>query len=176
MRNWTVAVITIITITLPAGSVWSKTIDAKYKSIREVCLFSPTLTPANSPLAIQSMGEEIFDASDYSDDLMRDFEKGFAAPTSTTSIGLVGAPAIATQTISLKGIYDLRWRSDINGKYGIIPNGIDSDETELEFRGGLGKAEYGRAEYLRPKFRLSGVSGVGVERNNGFVAGFDLKY
>ena len=150
MRNWAIAGVAIAL--LPGSAV-----GAAYKSVQEICLFSPTVLPADSALAIRSLG------SDY--DFVRQFKTGLAGKTPSASKG--GAAMIATTTISLKGIYQLLWYPDSQGKIGELDGASDFD-----FRANAG---YGSADDFRTRFRFSGISSVGVERN-GFVAGFDMKY
>ena len=171
MRNWAIAG---VVIALLAGSVSSKAVETTYKGVKEVCLFSPTVPPANSALAIQSIGEETFQRPDYGYDFVHDFDAGFAGRAPTASRTIIGSPAIATAAISLRGINEPLRHSNTDGKNGDIPGGTDGDGP-FGFRGDARNAEYGSAEYFGPRFKVSGISGAGVERN-GFVAGFNFKY
>jgi hypothetical protein len=166
MRNWAIGG---IAITLLTGSASSMALGATYISVKEVCLFSPTMPPANSTLAIQSIGEGAFHGPDYGYDFVRDLKTGFAGQASTGPGGIIGSSAVATAAISLKGIYEPLWHSTVNGKDGDISEG---DGANFEFRGDTENVAYSSGG---PKFTISGVSGVGVERN-GFVAGFNFKY
>ena len=99
MRNWAIAG---IAIALLAGSAGSKAIGATYTSVKEVCLFSPTVPPANSTLAIQSLGDGTH-GPDYGYDLVRDFKTGFTSQARTPS-GVTRSSAITPIAISLSGI------------------------------------------------------------------------
>ena len=152
MRNWAIAGVAIAL--LPGSAV-----GAAYKSVKEICLFSPTVLPADSALAIRSLG------TDY--DFVHEFKTGLAGKAPNAS--REGASAmIATATITLKDIYEPLWYPDSQGKIGDVHGASDFD-----FRANAG---YGSADDFRTRFRFSGISSsVGVERN-GFVAGFDMKY
>jgi hypothetical protein len=153
MRNLAIAGVAIALLT---GSASSKVAESTYQSVKEVCLFSPTVPPADSSLAIRNMG------TDY--DFVREFKTGLAGKAPNASKG--GASAmIATATLSLKGIYEPLWYPDSQGKIGEIDGASDFD-----FR-----ANAGSADDSGTRFRVSGISSVGVE-TNGFVAGFDMKY
>ena len=70
-------------------------------------------------------------------------------------------------TISLRGINLPLWYPDSDGKIGDVDGAADFD-----FRAYAGS---GSADDFRPRFRVSGIPSIGVERN-GFVAGFEMKY
>ena len=170
MRNWAFVG---VAIALFAGSAWAEPNAATtYKSVKEVCLFSPTVPPANSTLAIQSVGEGTFHGSDHGYDFVRDFKTGFVGQGPAASGRRIGSSDVATAAISLKRVYEPSWHFNIDGKDGDIPGATDRDGANFDFRG---NAEGGSAEYFGSRFKVSGVSGVGVERN-GFVAGFNFKY
>lgn len=169
MRNWAFVG---VAIALFAGSAWAEPIATTYKSVKEVCLFSPTVPPANSTLAIQSVGEGTFHGPDHGYDFVRDFKTGFVGQGPAASGRRIGSSDVATAAISLKRVYEPSWHFNIDGKDGDIPGATDRDGANFDFRG---NAEGGSAEYFRSRFKVSGVSGVGVERN-GFVAGFNFKY
>ena len=69
MRTWAIAGVAIAL--LPGSAV-----GGAYRSVKEVCLFSPTVPPADSALAIRSMG------ADY--DFVREFKTGLARVTRPT--------------------------------------------------------------------------------------------
>ena len=150
MRTWAIAG---VVIALLPGSA----ICAAYRSVKEVCLFSPTVPPADSALAIRSMGD------DY--DFVREFKTGLASKAPNASKGLASA---TIATISLKGINLPLWYPDSDGKIGDVDGA-----TDFDFRAAY--AGSGSADDFRPRFRVSGISSIGVERN-GFVAGFEMKY
>jgi hypothetical protein len=151
MRNW--ALVGVAAALLPGCAF-----GATYKGVKEVCLFSPTLLPADSALAITSIGP------DY--DFVHGFRAGSEGRAANGSKELAGG-SIATTTMFLKGIYEPHWYPGSDGKL----EDIDSS-SGFDFPA---NAESGTANEVGPKFKFSGVSSVGVE-SNGFVAGFDMKY
>ena len=151
MRNWAIAGVAIAF--LPGSAV-----GEAYQSIDRVCLFSPNVPPADSTLAIRSVG------TNY--DFVREFKTGFAGKAPNAS-NEVASTMTTTATISLKGIYEPIRYPDTESKIGEIDGA-----TDFDFRANAG---YGTADEFRTRFRLSGISSVGVE-SNGFVAGFDMKY
>ena len=150
MRIWAIAGVAIAL--LPGSAV-----GATYQSVKEVCLFSATVLPADSELAIRSVG------TDY--DFVREFKTGLAGKASSATVG--GASMIATATISLKGLYDPMRYSNSGSRIGGIEGAPDFDFSA--------NSGYVSAEDFRTRFWLSGISSVGIE-SNGFVAGFDMKY
>lgn len=161
MRNWKTAG---IAIALLCGSAWAKT-DSDYRSVQEICLFSPFLAPAESPVALRSL--DLFGDAANGYDFVHDIAM---APATRSDAAIFrsarGAPVAAGSP--LKGVYELRdgdWRASAG-----IVFGSERDWTSFALNGGAGAAGDGKMT-----FGLSSVPSVGVE-HNGFVAGFDMKF
>ena len=161
-----------VVIAFVAGSAPSEAVETTYKSVKEVCLFSPTVPPANSALAVQNMGGGTFDRANSGYELLRDFEAQFAGQAPVPSGTIIGRPATATAAIFLNGIYVSLRYSGMDGKDG--DTGM-AEGAGASFSRDARNAETGSPEDPRPRFKVSGVSGMGIERN-GFVAGFNFKY
>jgi hypothetical protein len=160
MRNWAIAGLAVALLPGSASAV-------TYKSIKEVCLFSSTLPPADSPLASGALGALAIRNGDY--DFVREAKTGLAGKARESSDGVAGS-VVSTSLISLKGIYERLWYSNAGSKNGAIFGAIQADASNFALR-----EDYSNADSAKPKFRVSGVPAVGVERN-GFVAGFEMQY
>jgi hypothetical protein len=143
------------------GNAWAK-MSVAYRTVGQICLFSPTLSPAESPIGIQILGQPYGVASGYPDDFrsIRQ-DSGWSSFRATKSEGVAAAAP-------LRGFEGLSggWRSAINdlNPYRMIEN----DWTSYDLRSGASVDS-------KSTFMFSGIPASGVE-NNGFVAGFRFKY
>ena len=160
MRNWTIGGIAIV---LLCGSAWAKTSPA-YRTVQEICLFSPFLAPAESQVALRSLN--IFRDTP----IFHDLEPSLASRDSNifrsarSSVIAAGSP--------LKGAYELavgvRRATGRDMSERIL--GTESDWTNFALNGGGDTAGDGKMTFV-----VSSVPALGVERN-GFVAGFNFKF
>ena len=160
MRNGTAAGIVVV---LLCGSAWAQN-SAAYRTVREICLFSSFLAPAESPIALRSF--DIFgDTAGY--DLVHDFETPSASNVANI-FRSVRSVVIAAEK-PLKGVYELPgyWRSPGRDARERL-FGTADDWTNFVLSGGDG-TDGGM------NFTVSSVPALGVE-HNGFVAGFNLKF
>ena len=167
MRNW---VIVGIGFALLAGNGWAKP-SAVYRTVEQICLFSPTLSPAESPVGIQilGLGRPYSIAYGYRDN----FQMRSARQVSNWSTlgGITKSRVIAAVT-PLKGMEELSgdWGLAIKDLNPDIFGMIENDWTSYGLRGSVANVDYSK-----PTFVFSGVPAAGIERN-GFVAGFKFKY
>ena len=162
MRNWTIAAIAIV---LLSGSAWAQT-SAVYRPVQEICLFSPFLAPADSPVALLTL--KPFGDTTETFDVMDDLAASeIEQPNIFHSPGTVVAVANTLAKVSVLPGAD--W-----GPSGSETNlrilRTASDWTNFALSGGTGSSA---DENMT--FGLSSVRAVGLERN-GFVAGFNLKF
>jgi hypothetical protein len=139
-----------------------------YRTLREVCLFSPTLAPAESPVGLQSLGMKNSIGGLGDDNFVRDFKTKFGGQAGNTF------GAIMSAALPVKGLNELLgedWRYVADDTNEHILGATESGWASLQ----PSDSEFGTTADSKARFRLSGVPGTGIE-NNGFVAGFDFKY
>jgi hypothetical protein len=164
MRIWTLAG---IAIALLSGSASAQT-DVAYRSVQEICLFSPFLAPADSPLALRTL--KPFGDTAGGDDRLDDFKISLASGDPNL-FRPAGSPVIAAATppkrvfVSLVGDWGST-RSDMSAR--IL--GAVSDWTNFALNGGGD-----RTSDETMTFGVSSVPAAGLE-HNGYVAGFNFKF
>jgi hypothetical protein len=166
MRN---SVIAGIGVAVLAGNAWASP-DAVYRTVDQICLFSPTLSPAESPVGVQNLGRARLSglASVFGYDLQLP-----ARQVANWSLRGGGTKnGTATAVAALKGI------DELNGGWGLPERTLNPDifgRLQNDWTTSRVRSGEGNVDYSKPTFMFSGVPAVGVE-NNGFVAGLRFKY
>jgi hypothetical protein len=144
------------------GNAWAKP-SVAYRTLEQICLFSPTLSPAESPVGIQILGQPYSVAFGYRDDFR------YIRQDLGWSIFRGSKSDVVAAVTPLRGIEEFGggWRLAINDLN--LDRVIENDWTTYGLRNG------GTSVDSKPTFMFSGVPATGVE-NNGFVAGFRFKY